>query len=103
MAGRRPSTAPADHSAVGKRVQQRRRQLGLTTAEFAARLECSVGRVYQIECYGVGNLDAVAQLARALDEDPRWIAFGDYTQAEADEERMRSGRARDRWLAQLGA
>lgn len=92
---------PTDRSPVGKRVQTRRRQLGLTTAQLADRLGCSTGRVHSIECYGVSTLDLVEQLARALDEDPRWIAFGPYTDAEARAIRETNQRDTERWLAQL--
>lgn len=92
-----------DHSAIGKRVQDRRRQIGLTPAELGERLGCSAGRVYNIECYGVGTLDLVEQLARALDEDPRWIAFGAYSDAELREHSRQRGLDEARTTRRLGA
>jgi transcriptional regulator with XRE-family HTH domain len=97
------STAPQDRSPIGKRVQDRRRQLGLTPAELGERLGCSAGRVYNIECYGVGTLDLVEQLARALDEDPRWIAFGSYRDDELREHARQRGLDAARTLDRLGA
>lgn len=97
------SPAPRDRSALGKRVQDRRRQLGLTPAELGARLGCSAGRVYNIECYGVGTLDLVEQLARALDEDPRFLAFGAYSDDELREHSRQRGLDGARTLDRLGA
>ena len=94
---------PSDRSAIGKRVQTRRRQLGLTPAQLAERLGCATGRVYSIECYGVSGLDLVEQLARALDEDPRWIAFGAYTDRELLEDSRRRKVDRVVELKRLGA
>ena len=65
-----------DHSAIGTRAQVRRKQLGLTVAEVAARVGFSVGRVYNFECYGAGTIDLVERWARALEMDPRELAFG---------------------------
>ncbi len=93
--------AHQDRSPIGRRVQARRRMLGMTTVELARRLGCSTGRVHNIECYGVGTLDLVEQLARALDTDPRELAFGPYTDDEARADRERHQRAVDRWLGQL--
>ena len=67
---------PRDRSPIGKRVQARRRELNLTTSELAERLGCSIGRVYNIECYGVGSLDLVETIAAAVEMDPRVLAFG---------------------------
>lgn len=90
-----------DHSAIGTRAQVRRKQLGLTVAEVAARVGFSVGRVYNFECYGAGTIAVVELWARALEMDPRELAFGPYTDAEARADRESNQRARDRWLAQL--
>ncbi len=66
-----------DRSPIGKRVQARRRELGLTPGELARRLGCSTGRLYNVECYGVGSLDLVEAIAGALAMDPRVLAFGE--------------------------
>lgn len=90
-----------DHSAIGKRAQARRKQLRLSVAEVADRVGYSVGRVYNFECYGAGTIAAVEQWARALEMDPRELAFGPYTEAEARADREAHTRAVDRWLTQL--
>lgn len=87
-----------DHSAIGKRAQVRRKQLGLTVAEVAARVGFSVGRVYNFECYGAGTIDLVERWARALEMDPRELAFGPLP--TPDEERAHDAQYRerlDRW------
>jgi transcriptional regulator with XRE-family HTH domain len=90
-----------DHSAIGKRAQSRRKQLGLTVDEVAQRVGYSVGRVYNFECYGAGTIAAVELWARALEMDPRVLAFGPYTDDEARADREAHQRSVDRWLVQL--
>lgn len=68
---------PRDRSPIGARVQARRVELKLTPSELAARLGCTTGRLYNVECYGVGTLDLVETIAGALAMDPRVLAFGE--------------------------
>ena len=58
-------------------------------------------RVYSLESAGAGTIDLVEQWARALEMDPRVLAFGPYTDAEARADREAVARATDRWLTQL--
>jgi transcriptional regulator with XRE-family HTH domain len=90
-----------DHSAIGKRAQARRQHLGLTVAEVAQRVGYSVGRVYNFDCYGAGTIALVERWARALEMDPRELAFGPYTDAEARADRESRQRYRDWTLRQL--
>lgn len=90
-----------DYSAIGKRGQARRRQLRLEVAEVAARMGVRRRSVYQYECYGVGTIAVIEAWAQALEMDPRELAFGPHTDAEARVEREAHTRAVDRWLMQL--
>lgn len=69
-------TPGRDYTAVGERARQRRRQLGLSVAEVAERVGYSRGHVYNFECYGAGTIGAIELWARALEMDPRELAFG---------------------------
>ncbi len=63
-------------TAIGKRGQARRRELGLTVGALAERLGCTRERVYNLECYGAGMIGTVERWAAALEMDPRELAFG---------------------------
>lgn len=65
-----------DYSAIGERGKARRRQLGLSVHDLGARMGVVYHRVYSLECYGAGSIHLVEQWARALDMDPRELAFG---------------------------
>lgn len=65
-----------DYSAIGKRGQARRRQLGLSVAVVADRMGVNDRSVYQYEHAGVGTLAVIELWAQALEMDPRELAFG---------------------------
>lgn len=65
-----------DHSEIGERGKARRMALGLTTLDVARRLGCTRERLYSMECYGAASIATIERWARALDMDPRELAFG---------------------------
>lgn len=61
---------------VGRRIQARREELGLSIQDLAGRLGRDARRVGEFEREGVGTLRLVAQIARALEIWPGTLAFG---------------------------
>ncbi len=64
------------HEHNGKRIAERRAQLGLTQRDLAARLGTTQPTVARIEAVGIHTLDAIERYAHALEVTPQWLAFG---------------------------
>lgn len=58
------------------RGRARRRAIGMTTDELARQLGVSRGRVYNLECYGAGNLRVLLRWAEVLGMPARELVFG---------------------------
>ncbi len=61
---------------MGDRGKARREALGLTVADVARRMRCSVQRVYNLEAQGCGGLAVLKRWAAAIEMDPSELAFG---------------------------
>ena len=64
---------------LGRRIYNRRSELGLTQAQLAHKAKCTKGAVSQWETGDVHNLrlDRLFRVADALHVEPRWLAVGE--------------------------
>ena len=60
---------------IGRKVKERRKELGLTQTELANRLNTTKQTIYKYENEIVTNLpsDRIEQLAKALDTTPQFL------------------------------
>lgn len=76
----RPSPA---HASLPERVKRARKALGLTGAELARRANVSRMTITHLEAGDtVPGVDTVEALAKALEVDPCWLAYGRGTPPE---------------------
>lgn len=72
-------TKDAGSTALGLRIFNRRRELGLTQEQLAQKAKCTKGAVSQWETGDVHNLRLARlfKVADALQVEPRWLAVGE--------------------------
>lgn len=61
---------------MAKRGRERRLELGLSMQDIATRMRCTYKRVSLLENDGCVTLRVIREWARALEMDPRVLAFG---------------------------
>ena len=63
---------------VGKRIQQRRNEMGLSLEQLARRVGCSKQTIggYETGATKTVSMNVLCPLADALDVTPRWLAMG---------------------------
>lgn len=66
-------------SELGRRIEQRRDEIGMTQTELAAKAGVSQSLITHLQAGRVGKVDCfkIFHIADVLNVDARWLAFGD--------------------------
>ena len=75
-----------DYSVIGRRVRDRRAELGVTQSELAARIKVSASFIGHIERgEKIASLDTMMRLSKALEVSLDWLAWGGQRRCEGEE------------------
>ena len=75
-----------DYRVIGRRVRDRRSELGMTQSELAARIKVSASFVGHIERgEKIASLDTMMRLSKALEVSMDWLVWGGQRRCEGEE------------------